>query len=274
MKIIRVFPRKTSCTPQGPDVRVNEMPGFFDEADEVHISVSWSYDLKRAEQLYNQWKHVAECKIGGAATGQREGEFVAGMYVKKGCTITSRGCPNRCWFCREWRINGTTRELPIVDGNNVLDSNLLACSEKHIRTVFAMLKRQKEKAKFTGGLEARILKRWHCELLKDISPQSMFFAYDTPDDREPFIEGMRLLDNVGVSRNARYCYALCGYPKDTFEAAEKRFAEIFKHGAMPFAMLYRNDNGEVSPDWQKFQREYVRPALARRKLNNLLEKNS
>lgn len=49
-------------------------------------------------------------------------------------------------------------ELPITDGYNVLDDNLLACSEKHIHDVFDMLKRQKEKPIFTGGIEAKILK--------------------------------------------------------------------------------------------------------------------
>ena len=42
VKIIRVFPRKTSCTPIDEDVRINTTPDMFDDADEVHISVSWT----------------------------------------------------------------------------------------------------------------------------------------------------------------------------------------------------------------------------------------
>ena len=44
-KIIRVFPRKTKATPKDDLVRINEYPGFFDEADEVHISVELILEL-------------------------------------------------------------------------------------------------------------------------------------------------------------------------------------------------------------------------------------
>jgi hypothetical protein len=79
--------------------------------------------------------------------------------LKKGYVITSRGCPNRCWFCSVWRREGEViRELPVTDGWNVLDDNLLVCSENHIRAVFAMLARQRRMPLFTGGLEAAWLK--------------------------------------------------------------------------------------------------------------------
>lgn len=131
-------------------------PELWTECNEVHISVTWTYDLPRAEQLEKEWRHVAPVKIGGPATGMRGEDFTPGLYVKRGYTITSRGCPNKCWFCSVWKRDGTIRELPIHDGWNLLDDNILACSEKHIRAVFDMLHRQKKSARFTGGLEARL----------------------------------------------------------------------------------------------------------------------
>ena len=49
------------------------------------------------------------------------------MYMKPGYVITSRGCPNRCWFCAVPKREGyQLRELPVTDGWIVADDNLLA----------------------------------------------------------------------------------------------------------------------------------------------------
>ncbi len=157
-RIIRVFPRKTAATPEDDLVRVATPPGLFDVADEVHISVTWTYDLKIADKLASQWAQVAPVKMGGPAYDDPGGDFVPGMYVKKGYVMTSRGCPNHCWFGSVPRREGTIRELPITEGHNLLDSNILACSDEHIKAVFAMLAEGKKKyrkpVEFTGGLEA------------------------------------------------------------------------------------------------------------------------
>lgn len=41
-RIIRVFPTKTNATPTDELVRIRETPSFFDEADEVHVSVTFT----------------------------------------------------------------------------------------------------------------------------------------------------------------------------------------------------------------------------------------
>ncbi|MFA5379399.1 MAG: hypothetical protein WC455_26820 [Dehalococcoidia bacterium] len=262
MRIIRVFPRRTKATPVDDLVRTGP-PGLFDEADEVHISVAFTYDLPRAEWLAKQWGDVATVKIGGPATGERGEEFVPGRYIRDGYVITSRGCPNRCWFCDAWKREGEIRELPIRDGWNVLDSNLLACSDDHIRAVFTMLKRQKQPVEFTGGLEAARLKPWHVELLRNLKPKQMFFAYDTPDDYEPLWEAGKVLLGAGftTTSHALRAYVLCGYPRDTFEAAEKRIIETVMAGFMPMAMVWTPKNGKADPEWKRWQRQWARPAI-------------
>lgn len=262
MKIIRVFPRKTRATPDDELVRIGCEPLLFNEADEIHISVTFTWDLPFAEKLADAWKYVAPVHIGGPATGQAGKEFVAGQYIKHGYTITSRGCNNRCWFCSVWKREGNVHELPIVDGWNVLDDNLLSCSDDHIKNVFSMLNRQKQRPEFTGGLEAKILKDWHIDELVKAKPKQMFFAYDTPDDLEPLIDAGKRLVSAGLKNKLR-AYVLCGYPKDTYDAAEKRMFETISAGFMPMAMLYRDGKGEPNKDWKKWQRVWARPAIIR-----------
>jgi hypothetical protein len=209
------------------------------------------------------WKQVAPTEIGGPATGMKGGDFIPGVYLKKGYTITSRGCPNKCWFCNVWKREGELRELPIMDGFNILDDNLLSCSDNHIKAVFNMLARQKERAQFTGGLEPSKLKKWHIDEMIRIKTCRMFFAYDGQEDREPMYEAGKLLKASGVSMRSQVARAYClvGYPKDTFDAAEKRLIECLDFGFTPMAMLYRDDTGERSRDWVRFTWPWARPAV-------------
>lgn len=160
-RIIRVFPTKTNATPTDELVRIRETPSFFDEADEVHVSVTFTWDIPIAEWLAKQWEPVATVKIGGPAYNEPGGDFIPGMYMRHGYVITSRGCPNRCWFCAvPKREGGMLRELPVTDGWILTDDNLLACSPGHIDEVFAMLARQPHKPQFTGGKDSLAALLW------------------------------------------------------------------------------------------------------------------
>jgi hypothetical protein len=268
VKIVRVFPRRTKASPDdalaffGP-------PGLFPPtADEVHISVAFSWDMIEAERLAGEWKNVAPVKIGGPATGAASGEFIPGRYLRRGLVITSRGCPNKCWFCSVHRREPKLTELPITDGWNVMDDNLLACSESHIRAVFGMLDCQGRRPTFSGGLEARLLKPWQAEWLAARRAQ-IYFAYDTPDDREPLTEAVKLCLQSGytVSGHRIGCYVLIGYPGDSIERAEIRLTFTAKTGAMPYAMLYRDQDGaRPSLAWRRFQREWLRPKIVGQKM--------
>lgn len=283
MNIARVFPRQTEATPDDELSFIN-VPPPMDEVlkmlpdfEEVHISVTYTYDLKQADFLEYAWRQRGfKTKMGGPAFGKPSGEFTPGMYLKKGYTITSRGCPNSCWFCSVPKREGKLREYTIKDGFNVTDDNLLACSDRHIKAVFEMLKRQNEKPTFTGGLEAKILKEWHVSEMTKLKPSRMFFAYDTPDDLEPLIEAGKLLNRYGYGLKKRVasCYVLIGYQKDTFEKAEKRLNEAMDAGFVPYAMLYRNNKGVEKEEWKPFQREWCNPVIVGTKVTKFLKRGS
>lgn len=272
-RIIRVFIDKTSCTPDDDMVRINSGPGLFDEADEIHISAVFTWQLPRAEALERQWSRAGfSTKIGGPATGERGGDFVPGMYLKRGRVITSRGCPNRCWFCSVWRREGgSIRELPITEGNNLLDDNILATSDAHFDGVMEMLARGKKQygeALLTGGLEAARLTQHHVNGLHKLRPERMYFAYDTPNDLEPLVAAGMMLKEAEFRPYQLYAYVLVGYPGDTIEKAQSRLNQTVGAGFCPMAMVYRDPGTEDNrtPDFVKMANLWARPAAIKSKI--------
>jgi hypothetical protein len=268
MRLIRVFPRRTNATPDDSLAYVGG-PDLFAEADEVHVSVSFTWDKAIAERLAEEWRFVAPVKIGGVAYGDDSLEFIPGRYVKPGYTITSRGCPRRCWFCGVWKKWPEPNLLPIYPGWNVLDDNLLACPRSHVEAVFDMLRGQGRRVAFTGGLEARALEDYQVDLLASLRPRpSMFWAYDPGDAFETLENAARKMLAAGFTRESHRmrCYVLIGQPKDTFEAAENRLRQMVSIGFTPMAMLWRPEtpSGQrylPGAEWRAFARRWIRPKI-------------
>lgn len=275
--IARVFPRKTAASP-------NDELAFFGVptidaiatcirrgVTAVHISVTFTYDLDKADELYDAWQIIGvPVEVGGPAFDDRMGDFTPGMYLREGLIFTSRGCTKDCWFCSVPRCaHGVIRELPIVDGWNIMDDNILGTSEQHFRAVCEMLKRQKHPAVFSGGLEPALLQQWQADLLREIKPARLYTAYDTKDDLEPLIEMGRKLQHAGFnpSSHGLHCYVLVGYEGDCFDEAEKRLKQTIRAGFVPYAMLYRDEAGETDQEWRRFQREWCRPMIVGKKFD-------
>ncbi|MEG1912870.1 MAG: hypothetical protein RR091_10320 [Cloacibacillus sp.] len=260
--LARVFPTKTNATPDDQYAFIGEPPADIPcDITEIHISCTFTWDKLQTEQLAEKWSHIAPVKIGGPAYNDRGETFTPGKYLKKGRIITSRGCPNKCWFCVVPKREGPLRELPITEGSNLMDDNILACSDQHIKKVFAMLNTQAG-VQLSGGLEARRLKDWHVELFGKAKVQNCFFAYDSPDDYEPLVTAAETL-----KRHKWYtwrkcgCYCLIGYPGDTLEKAEQRLKEIYRLGFHAFAMFYRDpeNKNQKTKEWRHLQRIYCNP---------------
>jgi hypothetical protein len=273
-RLIRVFPRRTKATPDDALAYVGP-PDMFAEADEVHVSVAFTYDIPAAEQLAEQWRYVASVQVGGVAYGARGEDFIPGRYIKRGYTFTSRGCPRKCKFCSVPLRDPKPRLLPITDGWNILDDNLLATPREHVEAVFRMLRRQNRRIEFTGGLEAKSLKDYQVDLLASLTPRpNMFWAYDPGDTYEVMESAAQRLLAAGFTRASHRmrCYVLIGYPAsvsedgrdDTFEAAHARLLQMASLGFTPMAMLYRSEQagaGAPAPQWRAFQRLWARPAI-------------
>ncbi len=96
----------------------------------------------------------------------------------------------------------------------------------------------------------------------------MFFAYDPGDAFETLESAARRLLDAGFTRTSHLmrAYVLLGYPKDTFDLAEKRLHQMMGIGFTPMAMLWSPDKPSQeryrpAPEWRAFQRRWARPAI-------------
>jgi hypothetical protein len=257
--IARVFPTRTSMTPIDEHAYYAPPDMFTPKYDEVHISCVFTWDKVKAERLAYEWQDHGKVIIGGPAYNSYAGEFFSGKYLKKGITITSRGCPNKCNFCLVPSREGLLRELEIIEGNIIQDNNILACSETHLQKVFAMLKTQRA-IEFKGGLEARRITHKIAKEFAKLRIKTLWLACDTKGAINQLKKAVQILNIAGFNRNKIYSFVLIG---DDMKENEERLREVYSIGAKPFAQLFQPADRliEYSKEWKQFARKWSRPAI-------------
>ena len=262
--MIRVFPRRTKWTPDDELAFVGDPPLFRPPEQSIFISVTFTWDIPEGERLWRTWSEFyAPVWIGGPAFNDPGGEFESGIFIKEGVTITSRGCPKKCPWCLASKREGRIRQLEIKDGWIVEDNNLLACSKKHIESVFEMLSKQKNPIEFAGGLDGDFLSRWHIDSFKKLRVKQFWFACDHPQAFKRLEKVANLMADFPEQK--KRCYVMIGYNGESLKDTEKRLEKVYSMGFLPFSQLYQGDQRkEYSKDWQKLNRKWSRPAAYRR----------
>ena len=267
MRIIRVFPRHTSFTPVDPLVfspkHQGADPGLWrPEADEVHISVTFTWDVEEGERLAKAWRqYYPVVRVSGPAYGDKPSGFTPGMYVKPGVTFTTRGCNRRCPWCLVPTREGKLCEIDnFAEGYIIQDNNLLQASREHIERVFAMLRRQRRAAVFSGGLDARLVDDWVAEQLCGLRIGQVFLAADTKGALRPLERALKKLAPLG--RHRLRVYVLLAFNGETIDDAAERLEAVWQLGAMPFAQLYQPPDRWIAyaPEWKHLARTWSRPA--------------
>lgn len=248
-------------TPTDSYAFVGDPPLWRPEADEVHVSVTFTWDIEEGHRLQEAWAQYYDVvKIGGPALGDSDGDFIPGTYLKPGVTITSRGCPRRCMWCLVPEREGQIRTLPIRPGWIIQDNNLLATPKEHQEQVFGMLRAQGRKVSFPGGLDARLLTDWAVEQLRTLPIKDAFFAADSKGTIPLLREVRQQLDFL--TRHQLRCYVLIGYRNEPLAESEKHLESVWEAGYLPFAQLYRPPNRHIEypPEWKALARTWSRPA--------------
>lgn len=261
-RILRVFPYRTSYTPDDDMVFIGMPPLIIPEHDEVHVSCTFTWDKKTCEELAFQWEGRTDkpVKLGGVAYNSPVEGFTPGLYVKNGVVFTSRGCNNHCPWCLVPELEGALVELPITQGNIIQDNNFLQTSRAHKDKVFNMLRSQKGIC-FKGGLEADLIDDHFISGISGLRIKELWLACDTDGTIPVLQRACENLKKVGFTRSKIHCYVL-SYGKDMAKD-EARARAVYEAGAMPFMQLYRDFSDkktEYPREWNLFARQWQRPA--------------
>jgi hypothetical protein len=171
-------------------------------------------------------------------------------------------------------VEGALRLLKIHPGWIIQDNNLLASSlpsllytetqaRRHFDDVFTMLREQKRRIYFNGGLDKYFLRPWHVEYFDSISIGELWWACDRPEDLKALSRVKELLPHVPL-RKMR-CYTMIPYENETLSQAEQRIEKVFEMGFVPFSQLYQPPVGNqpsivYSADWKALNRKWCRQA--------------
>jgi len=273
MKILRVFPQRTSHTPDDDMVFIGDPPLYRPDADEVHVSCTFTWDKPTCERLKLAWgQYYPIVKLGGVAYDDPGNGFIPGMYLKRGITFTSRGCNNNCPWCLVPIREGKIRLLPIQEGNIIQDNNVLQCPRNHIDEVFDMLSHQNQ-IQFSGGLDSRLITQYIADRLRSLRIKSLFFACDTDNSIQHLRKALKLLS---LPNDKIRCYVLLKFnPDETMLHAMMRLIEVYEAGATPFAQLYQPPDRRIEypHEWKRFARIWQRPAGTKSFIKNILNYN-
>lgn len=268
MRILRVFPRRTSFTPDDALAFVGDPPLFRPATDGIHISAAFTWDIAYARRLQAAWQAVYPdvcVQIGGPALaklGQFHHPFEPGIYVKPGVTFTTRGCGNKCRWCLVPQREGLlTMVSHFAPGHIIQDNNLLQASREHVRRVFEMLRSQRQAAVFSGGLQADLVDDWVALQLSGLRIHEVFLAADTQRALKPLETAIRRLSFL--NRRQLRVYVLIGYGGETIPQAAERLEAVWQAGGLPFAQLYQPADRwiEYPREWRQLARAWSRPAI-------------
>lgn len=277
MRIIRVFPRRTSLTPNDPFAFVGEPPLFRPQADEIHISVVFTWDVKKGRHLAEAWgNHYEVVHLGGPAFDNScNMRFEPGQYIKQGVTFTTRGCNNHCPWCLVPEREGKLIEYnDFAPGHIIQDNNLLQANRSHLQRVFAMLKAQRRAITLSGGLDARLVDDWLVEELRGVRIAQLFLAADTRAALNPLEYALNKLSELG--RQKLRVYTMIAFNDETLSEAEDRLKTVWELGGMPFAQLYQPPDKyiEYSKKWKQLARRWSRPAIMKTVCTQLVTSNN
>lgn len=158
----------------------------------------------------------------------------------------TRGCPRNCPFCIVGKKEGL-KTVQVAELSNfwngqkeikLLDPNLLACND-HME-LLRQLVDSGAWVDFTQGIDVRLLTGENIQLLNQIKVKEIHFAWDSVEQSERILEGLRLYAKHAKRRPHGYyasVYVLTNF-NTTHEQDLERIYKLRELGYDPYVMIY------------------------------------
>lgn len=159
---------------------------------------------------------------------------------------TSRGCPNKCYFCvipksegsfKRWQHPKEWHDFRFKKAR-VLDPNILADPEWFMEVTDWFIEHNIA-LDFSQGLDIRLVTPEIAEQLNRIRFwKPIHFAWDNEKDKEKILRGIRILKDAGMSNILRHkslFYVYCHNPKQ-HDSALRRCRILKENGVGAFVM--------------------------------------
>lgn len=162
--------------------------------------------------------------------------------------FTTRGCNRSCYFCivprKEGRfhINQHPRDFhdPAHRKIVLMDNNILFDKDWFFEVTDWMIANNMA-VDFNQGLDIRLMDRDVAKRIRELRPiDKWHFAFDSMDYRDKVLDGIKMLNDAGVSvRNTCNWYVYM-HDDDAYEDALERCNILRQNNALPYIMVNRD----------------------------------
>lgn len=169
-------------------------------------------------------------------------------------TRTSQGCPRSCSFCAVPRLHDLKEFPDFRPAPIVCDDNFLAFPRSHIERSVARLQDVKG-VDFNQGLDARIFRQWHLDLLQTLDMAVYRFAWDSEGQEESVRRAVQLCLDGGVNCRKIRVYVLLNHGESP-ENARYRCEVLKDMGVWVNPQRYQpldrlSKNSYTAPEWEE-----------------------